>query len=54
MLTIMIDYATRYPEAVPLAKIETKRIAEAPLDVFCRAGITKEVLSDSGSQFVSD
>ena len=35
VLTI-VDYATRYPEAIPLDKVETERIAEALLDVFCR------------------
>ena len=53
MLTI-VDYATRDPEAVPLATIETERVSEALLDVFCRVGLPKEVLSDRASQFVSD
>lgn len=32
----LVDYATRYPEAVPLPGIETKRVAEALVDIFCR------------------
>ena len=32
ILTI-VDYATRYPEAVPLPRIETERVAEALIDV---------------------
>ena len=36
VLTI-VDYATRYPEAVPLAKIETEHVTEL-LDIFCRVG----------------
>ena len=43
VLTI-VDYATRYPEAISLAKIETEHVAEALLDVFCRVGFPKEVL----------
>ena len=53
ILTI-VDYATRYPEAIALPKIETERVAEALLEVFCRVGFPKEVLSDRGSQFILD
>ena len=52
MLTL-VDYATRYPEAVPLKNIETKTVAEALLDMYSRLGIPQEVLSDLGTQFVS-
>ena len=50
----MVDFATRYPEAVALPKIETERVADALLDVFCRVGFPKEILSDRGSQFTAD
>ena len=53
ILTI-VDYATRYPEAVPLKTIETERIAEALLEVFSRVGFPKEILSDQGTQFTSE
>ena len=53
ILTV-VDYATRYPEAVALPKIETERIAEALLDVFSRVGFPSEILSDRGTQFTSD
>ena len=52
ILTI-IDYATRYPEAVPLPSIETERVAEALVSVFTRVGIPKQMLTDQGSQFNS-
>ena len=35
ILTI-VDFATKYPEAVALPRIETERVAEALLDVFFR------------------
>lgn len=35
----LVDYGTRYPEAVPLARFDTERVAEAMLDVFSRVGI---------------
>ena len=53
ILTI-VDYTTRYPEAVALKNIETERIAEALLDVFSRVGFPKEILSDQGTQFTSN
>jgi hypothetical protein len=52
ILTV-VDYATRYPEAVALPHIETERVAEALIDVFSRVGFPNEVLSDRGTQFTS-
>ena len=49
----LIDYATRYPEAVPLKNIETEAVAEALLDMYSRLGVPEEVLCDLGTQFVS-
>ena len=50
----LVDYATRYPEAVPLKNIDTETVAEALVDFFSRLGIPEEILSDLGIQFVSD
>ena len=50
----LVDYTTRYPEAVPLKSIDTVSVAEALLGIFTRVGFPSEVLSDRGSQFVSD
>ena len=50
----LVDYGTRYPEAVALPKIETERVAEALLEMFCRVGFPNEILSDRGIQFTSD
>ena len=49
----LVDYATRYPEAVPLKNIEMETVAEALLNMYSRLGIPEEVLSDLGTQFVS-
>ena len=40
----MIDYATRYPEAVALTNIETERVAETLIAMFSRVGIPSEML----------
>lgn len=50
----LVDYSTRYPEAVPLKGIETERVAEALVEMFTRIGIPKEILSDMGTQFTSN
>ena len=52
-ILILVDYATRYPEAVPLKNIDAETVAEALLDMDSRLGIPQEVLSDLGTQFVS-
>ena len=49
----MMDYATRYPEAVPLKDIEAETVAEALVNMFTRVGVPKEILNDQGSQFLS-
>lgn len=46
-------YATRYPEAIALPRIETEYVAEALLQIFSRVGVPKELLSDLGFQFTS-
>ena len=50
----LVDYATRYPEAVPLKNIDTETVAEALVDIFSRLGVPEEILSDVGTQFVSE
>ena len=52
ILTV-VDFATRYPEAVALPSIETERVAEALLDTFSRMGFPREILSDRDGQFTS-
>ena len=52
-ILILVDYATRYPEAVPLKNIKTETVAKALLDMYNRLGIPEEGLSDLGTQFVS-
>ena len=50
----LVDYATRYPEATPLKKINSPTVAEALVDMFSRLGIPEEILSDLGTQFISE
>ena len=48
-----MDYATRYPEAVPLKDIQAETVAEAFVNMFTTVGVPKEILSDHRSQFLS-
>ncbi|XP_065282035.1 uncharacterized protein [Dermacentor albipictus] len=50
----LVDYATRFPEAIALPSIETERVAEALLQIFARVGVPEEMLSDRGSNFTSE
>ena len=50
----LVDYATRFPEAVALKSTDTEKVAEALVDIFARVGIPNEILSDNGPQFISD
>ena len=49
----LFDYATRYPEAVPLKKITSEAVAEVLLDIYSRVGIPEEMLTDQGTEFMS-
>ena len=50
---VMCNYATRYPEAVPLRNIDAETIAEELVKIFARVGIPQELLTDQGSNFQS-
>ena len=50
----LVDYATRYPEAIPLKKVSSKTVAKALVNMYSRFGVPEEVLSDMGTQFVSE
>jgi len=53
ILTV-VDFATRYPEAVALKNITTTTVAEALVSIFARVGVPEEILSDRGTQLTSD
>ena len=50
----LVDYANRYPKADPLKKITTAAVAEALVDIYSRVGISKEVLTNQETQFMSE
>ena len=50
---VVCDYATQYPEAIALPSIDAKHIAEELVKLFARVGVSKEILTDQGSNFNS-
>jgi hypothetical protein len=53
VLTIL-DLATHFPEAVPLQQHTAKEVAQALISVFTRYGFPVEILSDQGTDFMSE
>ena len=47
-------YATRYPEAVPLKNVDAEATSEVITEVFTRFGIPRAVLTDQGSNIMSE
>ena len=52
LLTIMC-MATRFPEAIPLRKINAKSIVKALIKFFTLVGLPKSIQSDQGTNFMS-
>uniref|UniRef100_A0A9J8C7I0 Gypsy retrotransposon integrase-like protein 1 n=1 Tax=Cyprinus carpio carpio TaxID=630221 RepID=A0A9J8C7I0_CYPCA len=52
-ILVIVDYATRYPEAIPLRKATTKAIAQELFLLCSRVGIPSQILTDQGTPFMS-
>ena len=52
-ILVILDYATRYPEAIPLRTMASKGIARELLMLISRVGIPEEILTDQGTPFMS-
>ena len=53
-ILVLCDYATKYPEAVPLKTIDSETVANAMIEIFSRAGIPKEILTDHVIPYAPD
>ena len=53
-ILVMCDYASRYPEAVPMRCVDAEHVAEELVKIFARVGLPKEILTDQGSNFTSE
>ncbi|KAG6939195.1 hypothetical protein G0U57_002427, partial [Chelydra serpentina] len=52
-ILVVVDYATRYPEAVPLRTTTAPIIANELLQIFSRVGLPREILTDQGTNVTS-
>ena len=52
-ILVILDYATRYPEAIPLRAATAKAIAHELFMLFSRVGICDSIISDQGTCFMS-
>uniref|UniRef100_A0A8C5LU21 Gypsy retrotransposon integrase-like protein 1 n=1 Tax=Leptobrachium leishanense TaxID=445787 RepID=A0A8C5LU21_9ANUR len=52
-ILVIVDYATLYPEAIPLRNTSASTIANELIKLFSRVGIPKEILTDQGTNFTS-
>ena len=52
ILTMMCLY-TKYPEAIPLRRVDNETVLEAMMEIFSRHGLPKIILTDQGSVFMS-
>ena len=52
-ILVVCDYATRYPEAIPLKKFTAPVVADELIEIFSRHGIPQEILTDQGMNFTS-
>ena len=52
-ILVICDYATRYPEAIPLRNIDANTVAEELMKFFARVGVPSEILTDQGTNFTS-
>lgn len=47
-ILVVCDYATRYPEAMPLKSTIAEHMAEEFVNLFARVGIPQEILTIKG------
>ena len=52
-LLVICDYATRYPEAIPMPDQTAKTLAQALITVFSRVGLPSEIVHDQGTNLMS-
>ena len=53
-ILVVVDYATRYPEAIAVKSTDAETVAQELVNIFARLGIPDELLTDQGSNFVSE
>lgn len=52
-ILVLVDLATTYPETIPLRTVTAPVVARTQMGVLSRVGVSKEVVSDMGTNFMS-
>ena len=52
-ILVLMDYATKWPDAFPLGNIPTETIVECLVKVTAMLGVPQELLTDNGSNFMT-
>ncbi len=52
-ILVLVDYATRFPIAIPLTNIRSTTIADELMTTFCNVGLPDQIISDNASDFAS-
>jgi hypothetical protein len=52
-ILVVVDYATKFPEAIPLCNMSSMGIAKKLFMLFSRVGLPKTILTDQGTPFMS-
>ncbi|XP_069502965.1 uncharacterized protein [Ambystoma mexicanum] len=52
-ILVVVDYATRYPEAFPLKATNIQQICDVLIPFIGRVGIPREIVTDRGTNFMS-
>ncbi|XP_075771602.1 uncharacterized protein LOC142823854 [Pelodiscus sinensis] len=52
-IMVVVDYATRYPEAIPLRNTKAPTLARELLRIFSRVGLPQAILTDQGPNVTS-
>jgi len=52
-ILVACNYAIRYPEAIPLHSIDAGTVAKYLIQLFFRVGISREILTDQCTNFMS-
>ncbi|XP_075775856.1 uncharacterized protein LOC142826672 [Pelodiscus sinensis] len=52
-ILLLLDYATRYLEAIPLRNVHASTLAAELVKIFARVGLPEQILTDQGTNFTS-
>lgn len=52
-MLVMVDYTTRFPEAISLKNVTAPKVAEQLIKWVSRLGIPQGILTDQGKTFMS-